>query len=302
MTSRRPAVVASECCAARFAPNTRAGFGYCLERGFDGIECDVHLAADGEVVVQHDYRLNPRLTRDRSGRWLDAPGAPVCSLTTAQLATFDVGRYRADARELATYPRYEPRDGEPIPTLREFLSAYAARGASATLWIELKTTPFQRDISSAPDALAHAVVDAVVAAGVTARAVLLAFEWEVLALARERSADIELDYLTLNPRHVAALNRSSGAIDPYRLYGAFDPRRFGGSVPAAIAAAGGGWWGPPVGDVDANDVAQAHDRGVRVNVWNVESDAASIDAALALDADAITLSDADALVERLRSR
>jgi len=302
VTSLRPDVVASECCAARFAPNTRAGFAYCLERNFDGIECDVHLAADGEVVVQHDYRLNPRLTRDRSGKWLDVPGAPVCSLTTTQLAAYDVGRYRSDAKELATYPRYEPRDGEPIPTLRDFLSAYAAHSADATLWVELKTTPFQRAISSAPAALAHAVVDAVVDAGVVDRTVLLAFEWDVLALARERSVDVELDYLTLNPRLVVALNRSSGTIDPYRLYGEFDPRRFGGSVPAAIAAAGGGWWGPPIGDVGANDIAEAHEHGVRVNVWNVESDAASIDAALALNADAITLSDADALVERLRSR
>jgi len=296
------AVVASECCAAMFAPNTRAGFAYCLERGFDGVEFDVHLAADGEVVVQHDYRLNPRLTRDRSGRFIDAPGAPVCRMTSAELAAYDVGRYRPDARELASYPNYRPRDGEPIPTLRELLAAYVSRNATATLWIELKTTPYQRDISSAPEALTGAVVDAIDEFGVARRAVLLAFEWEVLAIARERCADVELDYLSLKARHVVALNRNSGEIDPFRLYGEFDPRRFGGSVPAAIAAAGGGWWGPNVGDVTADDVLEAHELGLRVNIWNVESDAASIDAAIALNADAITLSDPDRLAERLALR
>jgi glycerophosphoryl diester phosphodiesterase len=294
-----PDVVASECCAARFAPNTRAGFAYCLDRAFDGIEFDVHLAADGEVVVQHDYRLNPRLTRDRSGRWLDAPGAAVSRSTTAQLAAYDVGRYRPDAKELATYPHYAPRDGERIPRMRDLLTLYVARAATATLWIELKTTPYQRDVSSDPAALARAVVDAVVAAGVERRTVLLAFEWEALAIARARCAAIEFDYLSLDPKHVVALNRHAGAIDPYRLYGDFDPRRHGG-VARAIAAAGGEWWGPPIGDVDADDIAQAHDLGLCVNVWNVEADAASIDAALALNADAITLSDADALAERLR--
>jgi glycerophosphoryl diester phosphodiesterase len=293
-----PDVVASECCAARFAPNTRAGFEYCLDRAFDGIEFDVHLAADGEVVVQHDYRLNPRLTRDRSGRWLDAPGAAVCRLTTAELAAYDVGRYRPDAPELATYPRYAPRDGEPIPTLRDLLALYGARAATATLWIELKTTPYQRDVSSDPRALARAVVDAVVAAGVERRAVLLAFEWDVLGIARELCPDIALDYLSLDPRRVVALNRRGGEIDPYRLYGDFDPRRYGG-VAAAIAAAGGQWWGPAVGDVDADDIAEAHEHGLRVNVWNVEADPASLDAALALKAEALTVSDADALVERL---
>jgi glycerophosphoryl diester phosphodiesterase len=296
-----PAVVASECCAARFAPNTRAGFAYCLDRAFDGIEFDVHLAADGAGVVQHDYRLNPQLTRDRSGRWLDAPGAAVCRLTTAELATYDVGRYRPDAKELATYPRYAPCDGEPIPALRDLLALYAARAATATLWIELKTTPFQRDISSDPTALTDAVVDAVVSAGVARRTVLLAFEWDVLRIARERCTDVELDYLSLDPQHVVALNRRAGAIDPYRLHGDFDPRKHGG-VAAAIAVAGGGWWGPPIGDVDADDIAEAHDFGLRVNVWNVDADSASLDAAIALGADAITLSDADALTERLGRR
>ena len=299
MTSRAPVVVASECAAARFAPNTRAGFAYCLERGFDGIEMDVHLAADGEVVVQHDYRLNPRLTRDRSGRWLDAPGEPVCRLTSAELAAYDVGRYRPGAQEPAAYPNYAPRDGEPIPTLRDLLTAYVSRSAIATLWIELKTTPYQRDVSSDPAALVRAVVDAVVDFGVARRTVLLAFEWDVLATARERCADVELDYLSLHPRHVVALNRKVGAVDPYRLYGEFDPRRFGDSIPAAIAVAGGGWWGPNVGDVVADDVIEAHALGLRVNLWNVESDAASIDTALTLNADAITLSDPDTLAERL---
>src|SRR5262249_5778699 len=151
--------------AARYAPNTRSGFAYCLERAFDGIEFDVHLAADDEVVLQHDYRLNARLTRDRSGRWLDATGPAVCRLTSTELATYDVGRYRPDANELSTYPNYAPRDGEPIPTLRELLALYAARAATATLWIELKTTPYQRDVSSDPLALARAIVAAVVAAG-----------------------------------------------------------------------------------------------------------------------------------------
>ena len=70
----KPEVVASECCAARYPQNTRAGFEYCLQQRFDGIEFDVHLSADGQVVVHHDYRLNPRITRDASGNWLDATG------------------------------------------------------------------------------------------------------------------------------------------------------------------------------------------------------------------------------------
>ena len=100
-----PQIVASECCAARFPPNTRAGFAYCLRQRFDGIEFDVHLAADGDVVVHHDFRLNPRVTR-RAGAWLDAAGPAICAMTVAELRGYDVGRYRPGARELGLYPTW----------------------------------------------------------------------------------------------------------------------------------------------------------------------------------------------------
>ncbi len=69
--------------------------------------------------------------------------------------------------------------------------------------------------------------------------------------------------------------------------------------PATIKAAGGDWWGPLVHDVDASDVAAAHDLGLRVNVWNVDSNEPAMSHALTLGADAITLSDPDLLVRKL---
>ena len=292
-------IVASECCAGRYPPNTGSGFNYCLQQSFDGIEFDVHLSSDGQVVAHHDYLLNPRIARDRSGNWLDAPLPPVCSLTVKELQAFDVGRYRPGSNELEDYPRYRPIDGETIPTLDGFLEAYAANNARATLWIEIKSSPYQRNISSHPNELVRRVVDAVTRAGVQRRSVLLAFEWDVLRFARELSSEIETDFLTLNPARVVALNRKIGPIDPYLLYGAYDPRRYDNNISRAIAAAGGDWWGPFVGDVTAQDVADAQRLGLRVNLWNVDSNDAAMTKALALNADAITLSDPDLLVQKL---
>ncbi len=149
-------IVASECCAGRYPQNTAAGFAYCLQRAFDGIEFDVHLSADGYVVVHHDYRLNPRIARDRSGDWVKAPAPAICTLTLAELQTYDVGRYRPGSRELTEYPDCRALDGAVIPTLRDLLRGYVDGNAGATLWIEIKTTPFQRDISSQPNELVSA--------------------------------------------------------------------------------------------------------------------------------------------------
>jgi len=295
-------IVASECCAGRYPQNTGAGFAYCLRQSFDGIEFDVHLSADGHVVVHHDYRLNPGIARDRSGDWVHAPARAVCALTLDELRAYDVGRYRPGAKELEDYPDYRASDGETIPTLPELLQAYADSGASATLWIEIKTSPYQRDISSQPNALVRQIIDDVTTAGLAHRTVLLAFEWDTLRFARSISSDVTTDFLTLDPARVIALNRKLGPIDPNLLYGEFDPRRFDNSIPRAIEAAGGDWWGPLVHDVSARDVEEAQQLGLRVNLWNVDSNDAAISHALSLGADAITLSDPALLVRKLEQR
>ena len=197
-------IVASECCAGRYPQNTAAGFAYCLQQSFDGIEFDVHLSADRHVVVHHDYRLNPRIARDRSGAWVKAPAPAICTLTLAELQTYDVGRYQPGSRELTEYPDCRALDGEAIPTLRDPLRGYLDGNAGATLWIEIKTTQFQRDISSQPNELVRQIVEDVTAAGLLHQTVLLAFEWDTLSFARSISNEIETDFLTIDPARVTA--------------------------------------------------------------------------------------------------
>ena len=89
--------------AAGEAPeNTLGGFRHAWERGTRRFELDVHLAADGELVVIHDARVD-RTTGERGS---------VASFTSAQLK-------RMDARRGA--PPWPRREG--IPRLREVLRA-----------------------------------------------------------------------------------------------------------------------------------------------------------------------------------
>ena len=82
--------------ASGHAPeNTLAAFRKAVEMGVDGIEMDIHLSADDEVVVLHDATLN---------RTTDATGK-VAHLSLAEIRKADAG------------------DGERIPTLAEALAA-----------------------------------------------------------------------------------------------------------------------------------------------------------------------------------
>lgn len=291
----KPKIVASECCAGLYPQNTLRGFEFCLESGVDGIEFDVHLSRDGHVVVQHDYLLNKRITRDSSGQWLKKKGPAVCDLLLAQLKQFDVGRYSPDSVEAESYPNYQPIDGERIPALEELLRAHQAAGSEAELWIELKTSPFERDISAEPNDLLAAVLKLVEEFGLVSKTILLAFEWQLLIDANAICPGIGLDFLTINPALVRKLHKRQGTIRPEDMYLPLDPRDYGDSLPRTIAAAGGGWWGPYVADVTARDIGFAHECGLMVNVWGVASSDEGIEQALQLNADAITISDSSML-------
>ena len=301
----KPKVVASECCAGLHPQNTLKGFEFCLASGVDGIEFDVHLTRDGYVVVQHDYFLNQHITRDASGRWLrdtvDSKNnkIAIADLMLMELETYDVGRYAPGSAEAKSYPNYEPADGEQIPTLDALLHAYQAAGSEAELWIELKTSPFERETSADPALLLAAVLRLVEQYGLVSKTILLAFEWQLLLDASMACPGIGTDFLSINPEFVKRLHRRRGQIRPEELYLPLDPTEHGGSLAETIAAAGGQWWGPYIADVSARDIDIAHDCGLSVNVWGVESSSKAMEQALQLGADAITISDASMLQRRL---
>jgi glycerophosphoryl diester phosphodiesterase len=89
--------------------NTIAAFDIGMSTGADGLELDVHLSADGIVIVHHDKTLDR--TTNGSG--------PVAARTAQELERLDAGYWfkRGDA-----YPFRG--QGIGVPTLREVLARY----------------------------------------------------------------------------------------------------------------------------------------------------------------------------------
>lgn len=153
------------------------------------------------------------------------------------------------------------------PTLDDFIEYHRANDSRSELWIELKTTPFQRSISSDRDRLLSAVLDAIQEAKLVGLTMLLGFEWDVLLDARQSCATIRTDFLTIDHRYIEWLHRDLGSIDPSVLYGRFQPADYGNSIVHAIAAAGGNWWGPFAAGLAAGQTEQAHKLGLLVGPW-----------------------------------
>jgi glycerophosphoryl diester phosphodiesterase len=143
--------------AALRPENTIEAFDHGLAVGADGLEFDVHLSKDGEVVIHHDATLE----RTTSGR------GRIVDHTREELAAVDAACRFADAS--GAYP-FRGK-GICVPTLREVLRRYP----SARLIIELKVGS-QR--------LVERVVDEVRAADAVARVAIGSFSANALRAVR----------------------------------------------------------------------------------------------------------------------
>ena len=105
--------------ANRIAPeNTLPALECALAAGFTHIEVDLHITADGEIVVIHD----PKLDRTTNGT------GPVTARTLAELRALDAGSW------------FDPFfEGTQIPTLAEVLALVARYDARA--YLEFKSAP-----------------------------------------------------------------------------------------------------------------------------------------------------------------
>ncbi len=126
--------------------NTIAAFDLGMAAGADGLELDVHLSADGVVVVHHDDTLD---------RTTNASG-PITGRTAAELARVDAG-FR-----FVQHGRFSFRDSDiGVPTLREVLERYR----DTRVIVEMKMDEAELGRAVANEVKRAGAVDRVCAAG-----------------------------------------------------------------------------------------------------------------------------------------
>lgn len=149
--------------------NTLPAFELAAEQGADGVELDVQLTRDGEVVVMHDETLDR--TTDGSG-W-------VADQSLDELRRLDASAGR---------PGFA---GTRVPTLAEVLTL--ARGAGLVVNVELKNNEV------AYVGLEERVLDEVAAAGMARRVVLSSFNHQSLRLLARLAPDVPRGALYSDP-------------------------------------------------------------------------------------------------------
>ena len=279
--------------------NTLVGFARAMELGVSALELDCAVSRDGVVVVSHDPQLNPDCTRDARGRFLASAGPPICTLSYAQLQSYDVGRLRPGSAYAARFPQQQPVDGERIPRLADVLTLVRTRGhGRVRVAIEVKTFPEQPELTPAPEPFVQALRGDVERTGTASLVALLAFDWRVLSAAQRLMPQVATAALTEQQSGEDTVR--IGAPHPSPWLGGLDPEHFGGSIVRLVKATGAGTWGPDHLDLDAPLIEQAHALGLRVVPWTV-NEPADMQRLLALNVDGMITDRPDvlrALLER----
>lgn len=246
--------------------NTLAAFERALAIGVTTLEMDAAVTKDGVVVVSHDPALNPAITRDATGRWLDARGATIHDLTLAQVQGYDVGRIDPASAYARQFPDQVARDGERMPTLAAVFAKVKALGADKVRFdIETKIDPTRAQETLAPEPFVKALLAAVAAAGMTDRVMIQSFDWRTLEIVQRLAPGMPTVYLTARGSRFDTL--ADGTWTGGRLL------KDHAGVPQMVKAAGGSIWAPNYRDIGERDIADAHALGVQVIVWTVNDTA-----------------------------
>ena len=246
--------------------NTLPSFELALKLGVTTLELDIAITSDGVLAVHHDRTLNPDITRDASGRFLEGRGPAIHTLTWAQLQTYDVGRIRPGSDYARQFPEQKPLDGTRIPRLSDVFDLVKRVGDSQVRFaIETKLDPDHPGETLPPEPFARAVVDEIRKAGLATRSQILSFDWRTLQVVQKIAPEIATVYLSIQRRMD---NIAAGRPEGSRWTAGFQFKEHG-SVPKMIKAAGGSYWSVFHGDLSPDLTKEAQALGLKVLVWTV---------------------------------
>lgn len=152
--------------ASAYAPmNTLPAFELAVAQRADGIELDVHLSQDGQLIVLHDFTVDH--TTDGHGYARD--------MTLAQLKQLDAGGWKG-----------EQFKGVSIPTLDE---VFAAVGHKLYINVEIKSETVETD------GVEQQVAECIAKNGMAERVIVSSFNPLALKRFREIMPEVPIGYL-----------------------------------------------------------------------------------------------------------
>jgi len=262
--------------------NTLPAFANALELGVTTLELDVQITLDGAAVITHDRKTTPAKCLDTAPAVPGDPAFPyvgkyVKDLTLAQVKTLDCGTLTQPG-----FPGQRAEPGERMPTLREvfgLVNRYRAHGVK--LNIETKVEAGAPEQTAPREQFVQVVAGEVRRAGMLRQVTVQSFDWG--SLMRMGEVEPRLPLVALTNYDFLQVDRPGAS--PW--LGGIDIDDFGDDPIAAIDSFGAAAFSPVHGFpqngkvtdpgyrpyVNAEMVAAAHARGIKVIPWTIDDEA-----------------------------
>lgn len=244
-----------------------AAFANSLELGVTTLELDAHLTADEKVIVWHDDVMTATKCADTVPAFegdVEYPyaGDRVRELSLAQIQTMDCGY-----QQLSGYPEQENIVGNRVAELSDvydLAKEYKAKKVRFNVETKVETPGPEGAVEMA--ALTRGVLAEIVSSGLQSRTSVQSFDWASLNLVKELEPDLELVALSSGD---AWLGIGEPGITPN--LGGIDIDDYGGSLAFAAAKLGYDAISPIYSSVTPRMISEAHQRGLLVVPWTVNT-------------------------------
>lgn len=249
--------------------NTLPGYRTALTIGVDYIDMDIGITKDGIIVVTHDFALNPDLTHNLEEQWIGDNQILIKDLTWKELQTYDVGQLKPGTKYNKDFPDQKAFPGTHIPSLKQAIDYAKRQNNKIKFLIEIKTDPSHPEWTFPPEQITKKVVTFLKKEGIDNRTELQAFDWRVLQAVQKIDPKIATAYLTEKASEKQMTN------DDPKIAGLWTAgyllKNYDNSIPKMISQLGGKIWGPEYTQLNKGNVAEAHQHGLKVVPWTVDT-------------------------------
>jgi glycerophosphoryl diester phosphodiesterase len=245
-----------------------AAFTNSLALGVTTLELDTHLTQDGKVVVWHDDAIQANKCLDTVPATAGDPEFPYVGDRVADLSLAQVKTLNCGFQQLPGYPEQDVIEGNRIAELKDvYQLALDTNAAKVRFNVETKVN--DSEIGGAGmESLTRAVVAEIQASGMADRTTLQSFDWWSLNLAKEIAPELPLVALSSGDAWMGVGQPGASAN-----LGGIDIDDYEGSLPKAAAAQGYDVVSPTFGSVTPKMITEAHELGLPVVPWTVNTTA-----------------------------
>ena len=232
--------------------NTIPGFVAAIEAGVNGMEMDLLMTSDGQIVIHHEFFVNPTLCCYLDGTEIQESPL-IKDMSLSDLKNLDCGTLTNPR-----FPNQQHLAGTLIPTLEELLvtinSMDHPNAKKVRLNLEVKAKPQTPHYLPSQEAIAQKIVQIVNGNGFEGRICYTSFDFEMLQQMRnaDPSADLGLIF------EEATLT-----------YYGVDPNDWTGFIAKTATALNAKIAAPDFCLLSASNIAALHEANLRVIPWTV---------------------------------